>query len=159
MVGTGAVVGTANWKRCNKNYNMLQCLLVFQLSLKQWRILCSPSQRNFQSSLITTTKVAVRMGEVFCCFKITTVIMSRMLKYSSYYHTIIIFIFSVEGWNFNLVLTCGWNRCCRWHCKLKRCNLKIQGEFSNHDRNSGFLICSTSHRIPTLVSNSKKLSG
>ena len=27
------------------------------------------------------------MGEVFCCFKITTVMMSRTLKYSSYYHT------------------------------------------------------------------------
>ena len=50
-------------------------------------ILCSPSQRNFQSSSITTTIVAVRMGEVFCCFKITTVMMSRTLRYSSYYHT------------------------------------------------------------------------
>ena len=38
-------------------------------------------------SSITTTNVAVRTGEVFCCFKITTVIMSRTLKYSSYYHT------------------------------------------------------------------------
>ena len=27
------------------------------------------------------------MGEVFCCFKTTTVMMSRTLKYSSYYHT------------------------------------------------------------------------
>ena len=27
------------------------------------------------------------MGEVFCCFKIITVMMSRTLKYSSYYHT------------------------------------------------------------------------
>ena len=97
------------------------------------------------------------------CFAVSRLLLLSCLecfkKYSSYYHTIIIFIFSVEGWNFNLVLTCGWNRCCRWHCKLKRCNLKIQGEFSNYDRNSGFLICSTSHRIPTLVSNSKKLSG
>ena len=29
VVGTGAVVGTANWTRCSKNYNMLQCLPVF----------------------------------------------------------------------------------------------------------------------------------
>ena len=44
--------------------------------------------QDIQSSSITTTKVvAVRMGEVFYCFKITAVILSRTLKYSSYYHT------------------------------------------------------------------------
>ena len=26
----------------------------------------------------------------------------------------------VGRWNFILVLTCGWNRCCRWHYKLKK---------------------------------------
>ena len=26
----------------------------------------------------------------------------------------------VVGCNFILVLTCGWNRCCRWHCKFKK---------------------------------------
>ena len=26
----------------------------------------------------------------------------------------------VGGRNFTAMLTCGWNRCCRWHCKLNK---------------------------------------
>ena len=38
----------------------------------------------------------------------------------------------VGGWNFILVLTCGWNRCCRWHCKFKKvCNKSYIGQFSD----------------------------
>ena len=31
-----------------------------------------------------------------------------------------------------LVLTCGWNRCCRWHCKFKKVrNKNYIGQFSD----------------------------